>query len=275
MSAAGRSHGANGAPSGRVGAHASGDSALRRIEEAGLNNLHTRRQLLYDGWLLFLSPGKAKRARSVNPHFGSTLPLAEKIAHCEGVYERHGLPALFRITPFAQPGAIDRELDARGYVAFDRTLVQVAPLDAPPDAPDGPDLVLETPLPDAFVEAIGELRGSSPGQRAAHLERLAQSPLELRAVVARLDGAVVAAGLVSVEGQLAGIFDVGTSAAVRGQGIGTAVVAALLARAWERGARRAFLQVTADNAPALGIYRRLGFATAYEYHYRGPPEGCA
>ena len=74
--------------------------------------LHTRRQLFYDGWLLFLLAGKAKRGRSVNAHFGSTLPLAEKIAHCERLYARHGLPALFRITPFAQPAHLDAALAA-------------------------------------------------------------------------------------------------------------------------------------------------------------------
>ena len=63
----------------------------RRIEEAGLNSLQTQRQLFYDGWLLRLSAGKAKRARSVNAHFGSTLPLDRKIEHCESVYAQHGL----------------------------------------------------------------------------------------------------------------------------------------------------------------------------------------
>src|SRR5206468_1751271 len=36
----------------------------RRIEEAGLNALQTQRQLFYDGWVLRVSPGKAKRGRS-------------------------------------------------------------------------------------------------------------------------------------------------------------------------------------------------------------------
>ena len=45
---------------------------LARVEEIGLNALQTQRQLFYDGWLLRVSPGKAKRARSVNAHFGST-----------------------------------------------------------------------------------------------------------------------------------------------------------------------------------------------------------
>jgi len=83
----------------------------RRVEEAGLNALQTQRQLFYDGWLLRVSPGKAKRARSVNPHFESSLPLPEKIAYCERIYEERGLPALFRMTPFAQPRTLEAALD--------------------------------------------------------------------------------------------------------------------------------------------------------------------
>ena len=35
------------------------------------------------------------------------------------VYAQHGLPLLFRITPFTHPGALDAELGARGYAAYD------------------------------------------------------------------------------------------------------------------------------------------------------------
>jgi hypothetical protein len=81
-----------------------------RIEEAGLNALQTTQQLFYDGWLLRMSAGKAKRARSVNPHFGSSLPLDAKIDHCERVYRERALPVLFRMTPFARPDALEAAL---------------------------------------------------------------------------------------------------------------------------------------------------------------------
>jgi ribosomal protein S18 acetylase RimI-like enzyme len=32
--------------------------------------------------------------------------------------------------------------------------------------------------------------------------------------------------------------------------------------------------VDADNRPARAIYRRLGFADAYAYHYRSPDPGA-
>lgn len=246
----------------------------QRIEEAGLNLMHTRRQLLYDGWLLFLLAGKAKRGRSVNAHFGSTLPLPDKIAHCERLYARHGLPALFRITPFARPADLDAALAARGYVEFDPTLVQVATIASPPEQDVSADVDLHSPMIDAFVETVGAIRGSPASQRSAHHERLAQSPLDIYTVVARRDGVPVAAGLLCIDGDLAGIFDVVTATGMNGQGIGTAVVSALMSRAWERGVRRTFIQVTADNAPAVALYRKFGFATLYAYHYRARPDEC-
>lgn len=245
------------------------EALARRVEESGLNSHHTRRQLIYDGWLVFLVPGKAKRARSVNAHFGSTLPIADKIARCERLYEKHGLPVLFRITPFSQPAALDAELGARGYVHFDTTLVQVATLSQVPQYNDNVDVAIDMPLIDGFVDTVGAMRGSPLAQRSAHLERLAQTPLDVHAVIARRDGIALGAGLLSIDGELAGVFDMLTLTASQGQGVGGAVLAALLARAWERNVRQVFLQVTADNAPAIAVYRKFGFATVFAYHYRG------
>jgi ribosomal protein S18 acetylase RimI-like enzyme len=45
----------------------------------------------------------------------------------------------------------------------------------------------------------------------------------------------------------------------------------LLCWAWDQGAQWAYLQVDATNAPALAVYRKFGYATAYSYHYRGLP----
>ena len=247
----------------------------RRIEEAGLNALQTQRQLFYDGWVLKLSAGKAKRARSVNAFFGSTLPLPRKFEHCEKIYAQHGLAPLFRMTPFNCPADLEDALAARGYVAFETTLVQAMKMDEAPAIPAAADDVDIAALgAAAFVETVGELRGSTVGQREAHRERLENSPLDKRCVAVSAAGRVVCTAQVAVEGGLVGVYDVVTAEDARGNGYATLACASLLSWAWQHGANVAYLQVTADNAPAISIYRKFGFATIYSYHYRGPPGFC-
>jgi GNAT superfamily N-acetyltransferase len=247
-------------------------SDLVRIEEAGLNAMQTQRQLFYDGWLLRLSPGVAKRGRSVNAHFGTSLPLAGKLAYCENVYARHGLPTLYRITPFVHPADLDSALAARDYESFGETLVQAVALDRPPALPEHDDaVVVEAPDTPDFVDAVGDMRDSTPQQREAHRERLANSPLGKRHAIVRAGGRVVCTAQIAVEGELAGVFDVITAPDARRQGHATLACASLLSWAWQHGAQIAYLQVSADNAPAIASYRGFGFATVYTYHYRRRP----
>lgn len=56
----------------------------------------------------------------------------------------------------------------------------------------------------------------------------------------------------------------------RRQGLGVAVVAALLEWGAEHGATTAYLQVLGDNAAALALYERLGFVTHHAYRYLTP-----
>ncbi|MNL85424.1 Mycothiol acetyltransferase [compost metagenome] len=53
----------------------------------------------------------------------------------------------------------------------------------------------------------------------------------------------------------------------RRKGLASRILAALLHEARTLGARRAYLQVEADNAPAIALYSGLGFTPAYGYRY--------
>jgi GNAT superfamily N-acetyltransferase len=244
---------------------------LRRVEDVGLNALQTQQQLFYDGWLLRLSPGTAKRARSVNAFFGSTLPLARKIAYCERLYAKHDLPLLFRITPFVQPTDLVPALTARGYEPFETTSVQVVALARPPEFERVDGVRLDAPASDAFADAVGALQEATPEQRAAYHERVVGSRLHTRGLIAYLDGDVVGTGTVMLEDGWAGVFSMVTARRMRGRGLASTILGALLTWAWEHGAHHAYLQVDDDNQRALSVYRRFGFVTAYTYHYCARP----
>jgi ribosomal protein S18 acetylase RimI-like enzyme len=237
---------------------------LRRLEELGLNSSAPPAQLLYDGWLLRLLPGKAKRARSVNAVYPSTRPLDEKVTHCEAVYRAHSLPPIFRITPFSEPPMLDAALEARGYGRFDETSVELAPIEAPGTPAGAEPMEL-----DAWVDAVAALRGSPLKHRESHLARLRSSPLAMRALAVRDEKGIAATGLTIVEGTHAGIFDIITREDVRGRGHARRLVAALLAQAHALGARHAYLQVQVDNEAARRLYASFGFVQRYTYWYRG------
>jgi ribosomal protein S18 acetylase RimI-like enzyme len=238
---------------------------LRRLEDVGLNSSQPPAQLLYDGWLLRLSPGKAKRARSVNALHPGTLALEEKIAHCERLYADRGLPTLFRISEVTQAPGLDDCLAMRGYGKFDLTEVREAAID--PALAAGPDVAV--PRLEDWSEMVGELRGSPAAHRAAHLARLVALPLAVRPVALLARDAPMATGLAIAEGEYLGIFDVVTRESARRRGCARQVVSALLRWGCEQGARRAYLQVDAGNAPAISLYDRYGFTRAYGYWYRG------
>jgi ribosomal-protein-alanine N-acetyltransferase len=76
-------------------------------------------------------------------------------------------------------------------------------------------------------------------------------------------GAVMAgyAGLMFIPGGTqADVLTIAVRPAFWGRGIGSALLAALLAAARDRGCAEVFLEVRADNPRAQGLYRRRGFA---------------
>jgi ribosomal protein S18 acetylase RimI-like enzyme len=239
----------------------------RRLEELGLNSSAPPGQLLYDGWLLRLLPGKAKRARSVNAVYASTMELETKIAYCERLYRTANLPAIFRMTPFSQPSNLDARLEQRGYGRFDETAVEATVIEAAHLRESN----VESMELRAWVEAVGALRGSPAEHRAAHFARLNGMPLAVRALSLRDGHAVVATGLAMVEDDHAGLFDIITRPDARQQGYARRIVQGLLRHAWDLGARNAYLQVQADNVAARRLYAQFGFTERYAYWYRGRP----
>jgi len=280
---------------------------LQRIEDSSLNASAPPQQRWLDGWLVRYSPGKAKRARCINAvALGQRSPQA-KLAECEALFREAGLPLVVRITPFTQPGGLDAELARQGWPMFDdtrvmvlaslqeRTLLQAAPLSGWTAEAGGPTAQAgqmgqtvhagHGALPPGWTETVegaldyartvGALRGSSALEIESHAQRLQWSPVPYTGLVWRDDvGQVQACGQFAREAGLVGLYDIFTAPAARGRGLARALCARLLALARDEGARTAYLQVDAANAPARKVYARLGFQDAYTYHYRSIEAGA-
>lgn len=248
---------------------------LARVEAAGLDAAAPPQQQLLDGWVLRLSPGKAKRARCVNALAAGALPVDEMLRRAEGAYRAAGLPFIVRITPFTQPPTLDAMLAARGLRRFDDSRVMVraslADLPAMPALPRG--CRFEAVSPDDFAEAIGHLRDSPPAQRRAQAERLRQAPVPHQGWLLRDEEGLLACGQSASAGGLVGLYDIHTAAAQRGRGYARAMCLRLLWAARDAGGCSAYLQVDADNEPAKRLYAALGFVDAYGYHYRSRSPG--
>jgi hypothetical protein len=197
--------------------------------------------------------------REASIRIWSSLPVDAKIDRCQTIYA-----AVIRRRcsdhAVSQPPDLDDALDRRGYVAFDRTLVQVMRIEASREASVGGASIEAVPVAQ-FVEAVAAMRTSTPVQRAAHFERLSNTPLATHAVVARVGDRSVACGQVAVDGGLAGIYDMVTAADFRGARPGDRHRHGSVELGVAVRASHAFLQVNDDNAAALAVYRKFGFDT--------------
>ncbi len=237
----------------------------RRAENAGLNASAPPQQALIDGWLIRLSPGKAKRSRCINALAEGSLPLPELLARCQRAFEAAGLPLVVRITPYTQPADLDAQLATLGWRAFDAADVMV--LAALPEL--GSDAIqLQALDGPAYAQLVGSLRGSSALEIAAHAERLQQSPVPYQGFAMREGEALLACGQIAREGCIVGLYDIFTPPEQRRQGHARRLCLELLRTAASQGAAQAYLQVGADNPVAQRLYAKLGFQLAYRYHYR-------
>lgn len=254
---------------------------LSRVEDASLNASAPPQQRWIDGWLVRFSPGKARRARCINAVAPGRLPVAEKLRLAAEVYAEAGLPMHARLTPFSAPADLDAELERLGWGAIEDTRVMVRatlagirPEVSDPTAAAPAGLRWMTLGGDEYAQAVGSLRGSTALECSAHAERLRWSPTLYRgyAWCDETTGAVVACGQVAREGRLVGLYDVFTAPASRGRGLAASLCERMLSISHKEGADSAYLQVGADNHAARSVYRRLGFADGYAYHYRLPAD---
>lgn len=240
---------------------------VRRFEAAGFRAWPAS-AVHYDGtWVIRLTAGHpSKRLNSINPLDPEDgLDLSGRILRAEQRFEAYGRAPVFRMSPLAGPRLI-RHLAAEGWEAFDESLVMLCDLES--DVVHG--AMDQIPMRDMarFVSASMKTHAADAALRAGLSEIIGAIQTEVGMFVLEQDDEPLASAVCVHDGELAGLFEVATTEAARGQGHGRRLILSALKWARLRGARHAWLQVGGGNVAALRLYQSLGFRELYRYHYR-------
>ncbi|MCB1421323.1 MAG: GNAT family N-acetyltransferase [Nitratireductor sp.] len=227
----------------------------------------------YDGtWAIRMTAGHpAKRLNSVNPldpH--DCLDLENRIALAGERFRSFGRPLMFRLTPLA-PEKLREMLEEKGWRGFEESLVMIADLTAETAAGAGDQL----PMKDIgrWVDGYIELSEESPELKPGLAEIIGVTEPETGLFMRYDDDGEQLASVVRCvrDLRLAGIFDLVTATNQSRKGHARGVLKTALRWAHHNGARQAWLQVVAENAPARALYEQLGFREVYRYSYWKPP----
>ncbi|MCQ6562923.1 GNAT family N-acetyltransferase [Paenibacillus mendelii] len=244
----------------------------KKIEEAALNAWPALQTVLRDGWLLRVSNGYTKRSNSVSPLYSdcSITDVKEQIQNVERFYAGVGLDAVFKITPFIQPAALDEMLSQSGYKLADPSCVKLRELPGrlPPSRGD---VRFEESLSEGWLEMAASLHQLTASQLSTTRKLLERSPLKQGFATVYKDGVPVSCGFGVVDDHYLGLFDIMTAPGHRQHGHGEQLIRHLLEWGEARGAEACYLLVAESNKPAVRLYDKLGFETIYKYWYRVKP----
>ncbi|SKU61092.1 Predicted acetyltransferase [Mycobacteroides abscessus subsp. massiliense] len=199
-----------------------------------------------DGWFVRASGGHTRRANSAVPleHSASSRALGE----LDAWYTERGLPTLLCL-----PDRLIHPPD--DLTTSDETVVMVRDLDNA-----GTDTLPAEPSADWLA-----LHGDNHPLVVPVLTAVVDGTLGFAAIASAGSTAAIARGAVT-ENWL-GISAVRVAENQRRRGLAAQVCDILLGWGAALGARRAYVQVRADNAAALALYPTLGFTEQHRYRY--------
>jgi GNAT superfamily N-acetyltransferase len=218
-------------------------------------------------WLLRAGNGFTGRANSALALGDPGLPIDAAAAAVSQWYAERDLPARIQLVDREAPDGLREFLDTESWAVSPDVYVMTAELGhvlrAAPTT-SSLEIRLDATPDDGWLSCYRQDGGTLP---AAARDILTNHPAAVFASI-RDSERVVAIARASVDDRWAGLFAVEVAPDARGHGLGAIISGAALRWATERGARRTYLQVSVDNAPAVRLYERLNYAVHHHYVYR-------
>jgi ribosomal protein S18 acetylase RimI-like enzyme len=241
---------------------------VERIERSTLAAVSPQQVQEISDWLLPMDPGTVGRAHSAVPTT-HTPPDAAMLDAIAQRYVQSGWNPVLRLPDEPQWLAAQAHLLRQGWTRAKPTCVMTADVAtlrerAAAVLPAGATLAMVAHASEQWTGLfLGE--GFDPVDGASRSQSLARSTAT-RYLGVSMGQEMVACGAVCVSHGLVSIHGLRTRLSHRGQGLATAIFAAMATSAQQQGISEAYLQVEAHN-PARALYARLGFTLAWQYEY--------
>ena len=253
------------------GSQSATEDTIRAIERCSMNGLPSLATMDMGGWTLRYSDGYTNRGNCINPLNEPTEDLGSLIIKCEEFFRSYLQPTIFKLTDASRPQGIQELLSEKEYFPHSsRVSVQVADLvninGSTPEY-DGLEFKEESNVSFSWLMGFARLSHLPP----EHLNPLAMmlQQIDRRSLFIRIfrRGECIACGYGVVEGMYLGLFDIVVAEEDRRQGVGEMAMKHIMNWGKENGAEKAYLQVIDTNTPALHLYEKFRFRTAYQYWY--------
>ena len=244
---------------------------VKLLEELAFNTWPAHIQQKYEQWVLRAANGITKRANSVWT-CGSIPRYTDWLQDISEFYLQKALPVRFQVSPGSDP-LLEPLLQSLGYVIEMPTLMYIAECDTVLEK-------LERNQSSTFQSSILEHASEEWLENFIQFEDFPMTRENIyRQIFSNIgphkgflqinDGStIIGVGTAIVEREWAGFTNVAAAEDYRRQGVGSEIIRALTQWSVDHGAKQLYLQVTADNFPAQGLYEKFGFTRFYEYHYR-------
>lgn len=224
--------------------------------------------VIYDGsWQIRLTGSHpSKRINCVVPLDPSDYGQCDvRLEKARKRFEDFGRPLIVRETAL-MPAKLRDHLANDGWSVFEEVDVMTCDI----VNAELPETMAHLPSHDIgrFVEASLKVSGDDPSLRSAIAEIVTSIKPTLGLFTKEeVEGEPQATVICVQDNDLAGILSLDVAEPIRRKGTASQILTSALRWARISGAKTAWLQVVSTNVPAIALYEKFGFTTAYTYRY--------
>jgi ribosomal protein S18 acetylase RimI-like enzyme len=201
----------------------------------------------------------------VNPIYGSSINVDEKLKKCEYLFSKKGQKTVFKITPFVYPQNLEEHLQNKGYNKIRETSIQTMNINI--NYKTNNDIKVFRSLNDEWFENCCKINNINEENSIIYKRILGNIIVDKIYILKYIKNKVIGCAMSVIEDSTMGIYSLAIDKEYRNKGYGYKLLKDLLFRGQESGVKKSYLQVMLNNTAAMHLYKKTGFKEIYKYHY--------